>query len=285
VETGWRLPPGEPASHAIVPWASVPRQGGELPPVPLPGRCPTCGEGTGAVDLAVCGCGHHFPMGAGAWVALLADAGSWRERWAGLAPAPGDHWRSPVPYAEQLRRLKEAGLNESVRVGRAALGGRPVRLAVFEFAFLGGTLGRVSGERLGNAMAGAVAAREPFLLVAASGGARMQEGLDALLQMPRVNALVATLQESRVLFVSILTGPTFGGTAASLALQADVNVAEPGAAIGFTGPRVITQATYATLPEGFQTAEFQRDHGSVDLVVPRRELRRVVAHLLDLHAP
>jgi acetyl-CoA carboxylase carboxyl transferase subunit beta len=157
-------------------------------------------------------------------------------------------------------------------------------LAAFDFGFVGGTLSIVAGERLARGMEQAAASHVPYILVTASGGARMQEGVLALMQMAKVNAAVGRLHAAGVPFFSILTDPTFGGTAASLALLADINIAEPGAAIGFTGPRVIKQATYAELPQGFQSAEFQLAHGQIDVVISRTELRPLLAHLLDMYS-
>jgi acetyl-CoA carboxylase carboxyl transferase subunit beta len=171
-----------------------------------------------------------------------------------------------------------------VRTGTCSVDGRPIWLAAFDFRFVGGTLSIVAGERLARGMEQALATHLPYVLVAASGGARMQEGVLALMQMAKVNAAVGRLHAAGVPFISILTDPTFGGTAASLALLADINIAEPGAAIGFTGPRVIKQATYADLPPGFQSAEFQLSHGQVDMVLSRTELRPVLARLLDMHS-
>jgi acetyl-CoA carboxylase carboxyl transferase subunit beta len=156
-------------------------------------------------------------------------------------------------------------------------------LAAFDFRFVGGTLSIVAGERLARGMEQAASSGLPYVLVAASGGARMQEGVLALMQMAKVNAAVGRLDAAGVPYFSVLTDPTFGGTAASLALLGDINIAEPGAAIGFTGPRVIKQATYADLPPGFQSADFQLARGQIDMVVPRPELRRLLAHLLEIY--
>ena len=261
--------------------------GGPLPAVELPTNCPGCGVGLAPehlrVQAYVCDCGHHFRMHAEAWIALLADAGTWRERWAHLRPLDVLGWTEPRPYVATIERAARQRLNEAVRVGPACLAGRPVVLAVFDFRFVGGTLSMVAGERLARAFDLAAAARRPYVLVAASGGARMQEGVLALMQMAKVNAALSRFRRARSPFVSVLTDPTFGGTPASLALRGDVNIAEPGAAIGFTGPDVIVRATYQKLPPGFQSAEFQLRAGQVDMVVPRTELRRRLAHLLDLH--
>lgn len=260
--------------------------GAPLPAISLPTNCPGCGVGLEPGELRercyVCDCGHHFRMHADAWIALLADEGSWRERWADVRPHDLLDWRLPKPYQETIEGARADGLNEAVRSGSATLGGRPVWLAVFDFRFVGGTLSIVAGERLARGVEQATAAGEPFILVTASGGARMQEGVLALMQMAKVNAAIGRLHRSRVPYISILTDPTFGGVSASMAHMADVVLAEPGASIGFTGARVIRQATYADLPPGFQSAEFQVAHGQVDQVVARNELRARMAHLLDL---
>jgi acetyl-CoA carboxylase carboxyl transferase subunit beta len=261
--------------------------GSKLPKIPLPTNCPGCGVGLEIEDLKtrnyVCECGHHFRLGADAWIALIADQGSWQERWGDVRSHDLLNWKVPKPYQAEIDRLMDEGLNEAVRTGACKLNGRPIWLAAFDFRFVGGTLSIVAGERLARGMEAAAASGIPYLLVSASGGARMQEGVLALMQMAKVNAALGRLHVAGVPYFSVLTDPTFGGTAASLALLGDINIAEPNAAIGFTGARVIKQATYADLPEGFQTAEFQLAHGQVDLVVPRTELRRLLAHLLEMY--
>jgi acetyl-CoA carboxylase carboxyl transferase subunit beta len=261
--------------------------GGKLPPIALPTNCPGCGVALDPEELRehayVCECGHHFRLGADAWIALMADRGSWKERWGDVRSHDLLNWKVPKPYQATIDQLAEEGLNEAVRTGTCTLGGRAIWLATFDFRFVGGTLSIVAGERLARGMEQAMASGLPYLLVAASGGARMQEGVLALMQMAKVNAAVGRMHAAGVPYFSVLTDPTFGGTAASLALLADINIAEPGAAIGFTGPRVIKQATYADLPPGFQSADFQLARGQVDMVVPRTELRRLVAHLLEMY--
>jgi len=261
--------------------------GSKLPVIPLPTNCPGCGVGLEIEELKkrnyVCECGHHFRLGADAWIALIADQSSWQERWEDIRSHDLLNWKVPKPYQAEIDRLMDEGLNEAVRTGTCKLNGRPIWLAAFDFRFVGGTLSIVAGERLARGMEAAAASGIPYVLVSASGGARMQEGVLALMQMAKVNAALGRLHAAGVPYFSVLTDPTFGGTAASLALLADINIAEPNAAIGFTGARVIKQATYADLPDGFQTAEFQLAHGQVDLVVPRTELRRLLAHLLEMY--
>jgi acetyl-CoA carboxylase carboxyl transferase subunit beta len=261
--------------------------GTKLPDIPLPTNCPGCGVGLVIDELRarnyVCECGHHFRLGADAWIALIADRSSWQERWGDVRSHDLLNWKVPKPYQAVIDQLMEEGLNEAVRTGTCTLNGRPIWLAAFDFRFVGGTLSIVAGERLARGMEQAASSGIPYVLVSASGGARMQEGVLALMQMAKVNAALGRLHTAGVPYFSVLTDPTFGGTAASLALLADINIAEPKAAIGFTGARVIKQATYENLPEGFQTAEFQLAHGQVDLVLPRTELRPLLAHLLEMY--
>jgi acetyl-CoA carboxylase carboxyl transferase subunit beta len=261
--------------------------GSKLPPIALTTNCPSCGVGLVPEELReqayVCDCGHHFRMHGDAWIALLADAGSWDERWADVRPHDLLEWRVPKPYQETIDQAREEGLNEAVRIGTATLAGHRVWLAVFDFRFAGGTLSIVAGERLARGFEQAAATRTPYVLLAASGGARMQEGVLALMQMAKINAALGRLQRAGVPYLSVLTDPTYGGTPASLALLGDVNIAEPDASIGFTGPRIIKQATYADLPPGFQKSDFQLRCGQVDMVVPRTELRERLAHLLTLY--
>jgi acetyl-CoA carboxylase carboxyl transferase subunit beta len=272
------VPKGQPAVRIA---------GSKLPDIPLPTNCPACGVGLVIAELRarnyVCECGHHFRLGADAWIALIADRSSWQERWGDVRSHDLLNWKVPKPYQAVIDQLMEEGLNEAVRTGTCTLEGRPIWLAAFDFRFVGGTLSIVAGERLARGMEQAASSGIPYVLISASGGARMQEGVLALMQMAKVNAALGRLHAAGVPYFSVLTDPTFGGTAASLALLGDINIAEPNAAIGFTGPRVIKQATYENLPPGFQSAEFQLAHGQVDLVLPRTELRRLLAHLLEMY--
>jgi acetyl-CoA carboxylase carboxyl transferase beta subunit len=261
--------------------------GSAVPAIELPStNCPGCGVSLDLQRLRrnayVCECDHHFPLHGDAWIALLADADSWWELWTELESYDVLGWSRPRPYSTMLREASQRGLNEAVRSGRCTIGGQPCWLAVFDFRFMGGTLGMVAGERLARTLEAAADDRLPVVVVTASGGARMQEGALALMQMAKVNAALTMLDAARSPYFSVLTNPTFGGTAASLALLADVNLAELGASVGFTGRRVIQQATQADLPHDFQTADFQLNHGQVDLVVHRWELRAKLYRLLRL---
>src|SRR6202011_5668832 len=262
--------------------AEVRIAGAKLPPIALPTNCPGCGVALDPEVLRrhayVCDCGYHFRLGADAWIALIGDRGSWKERWGDVRSHDLLNWKVPKPYQATIDQLAEEGLNEAVRTGTCTLGGRAIWLAAFDFRFVGGTLSIVAGERLARGMEQAAASGLPYLLVSASGGARMQEGVLALMQMAKVNAAGGRVHAAGVPFFSVLTDPPFGATAAWRALLAHINIAEPGAAIGSPAPRVIKQARYAALPTGFQSAEFQLAHGQVDLVLPRTELRRLLAH-------
>jgi acetyl-CoA carboxylase carboxyl transferase subunit beta len=266
----------------------VAASGGPLPMVEIPASCPGCGviiDGTLLRrQLYVCACGHHFRMHADARIAMLASIGTWHECWTELRPVDHLRWQTPRSYRTLVEAAQRAGLNEAVRTGTCQVEGHSVWLTAFDFRFMGGSLGIVAGERLARGLEQAAHLRMPYVLVAASGGARMQEGALALMQMAKVNGALSRLKRQSVPYFSILTDPTYGGVAASLAFLGDVNIAEAGGSIGFTGARVIRQATHARLDDGFQKAEFQLAHGQVDLVVARNELRRTLVDLLDLFA-
>jgi acetyl-CoA carboxylase carboxyl transferase subunit beta len=230
-------------------------------------------------SLNVCpGCGHHRRIGAQEYVDLLVDEGSWHELDAGLKSA------DPLSFASYKDRydvaVRKAGPLEAIRTGYARLEGMPVNLGVMDFAFMGGSMGSVVGEKIARLVRRSIDRRVALIIVSASGGARMQEGVLSLMQMAKTSVALAELGRHRVPFVSILTNPTTGGVSASYAMQGDVILAEPGAVIGFAGPRVIKQTIGQDLPEGFQTAEFLVEHGMVDAVVPRTELRDTTAQVL-----
>ncbi|NES39827.1 acetyl-CoA carboxylase carboxyl transferase subunit beta, partial [Micromonospora sp. PPF5-17] len=226
-------------------------------------------------NLEVCPeCGSHARLDAPDRVAQLADPESFTplpERAVRIDPIG---FVDALPYPHRLSAARAGtGLDEAVLCGTARIGGHPVALAVMDFRFLGGSLGCAVGELITRTAEHALAAEVPLVLVTASGGARMQEGALSLMQMATVSQAVAGLREAGLLTVSVITDPTYGGVAASFATNTDVVLAESGARMGFAGPRVIRQVTGATLPEGFQTAEFLLRHGQVDMVVPRHALR------------
>ena len=254
------------------------------------GSCPGCGQASDRKQLArrlfVCPrCGHHYRLGVARRLRLLVDPGTFRERDARVAAADPLAFRDRLPYRERLAAARAAtGHREAIVTGTARIGGRGAAVGVFNFAFLGGSMGTAVGERLARLIELAARRRLPLVVCSASGGARLQEGIFSLLQMAKVTAALARLRARRVPFVSVLTDPTTGGVAASLALLGDVNLAEPGALIGFAGPRVIEQTIHQKLPPGFQRAEALLEHGMVDRIVPRAELRTTLARLLDLLA-
>ena len=239
-------------------------------------------------NLKVCQkCEHHARLTGRERIEQLLDPDSFREEDACLAPAdPLGFSNLDQTYPEKLAETREkSGVNEALVCGRGALEGLALRLAVCEFAFLGASMGSVVGEKLVRAVERCVAERLPLVAVCSSGGARMHEGIFSLLQMAKTAAALTRLGEARLPFISILADPTTGGVTASWAGLGDVLIAEPGALIGFAGPRVIEQITKQKLPPDAQRAEFLLQHGMVDLVVHRRELRGTVARLLRLYLP
>lgn len=251
-------------------------------------KCTACGEMIFHRDLEaaqnVCPqCGHHMRIGAAERLAAFFDAGVYEE-----LPAP-EVVSDPLRFRDQKRyteRLKEAraktGRQDGLVAARGTIDGLPAMAAVQPFDFMGGSLGMAVGEALVLAMQAAVSEKRPFVLFVSSGGARMQEGLLSLMQMPRVTIGVDMLREAGLPYIVVLTDPTTGGVSASYAMLGDVHIAEPGALIGFAGQRVIEQTIRERLPEGFQRAEYLVDHGMVDMVVHRHELRATLSRLLHM---
>jgi acetyl-CoA carboxylase carboxyl transferase subunit beta len=225
--------------------------------------------------------GHHFPIGARERIAKLVDAGSFKELDSELRSADPLQFVDSSPYPLRLKRYeKESGLPEAVICGLAKIHGIPVALAVMDFRFCGGTLGSAAGEKITRAIEAALAQPCPCLIFSTSGGARMQEGILSLMQMAKTSAALGRLAAAGLPYISVLTHPTTGGVSASYATLGDVILAEPGALIGFAGPRVIKDTTKETLPPGFQTSEFLLKHGLVDQIVSRLELRDRIQDLL-----
>ncbi len=254
-------------------------------------KCPKCRDLLIGKDweknLKTCSrCGYHFRLSAEERIALLLDEGSFQELDSNLLSVdPLNFVSRSQSYQAKLREEREkTGLNEAVVIGTGTIEGLPLALAVMDFAFIGGSMGSVVGEKVTRAIERALADRSALLIVCTSGGARMQEGLFSLLQMAKTTAALARLGEARVPYISLLTDPTTGGVSASFAFLGDVVLAEPGALIGFAGPRVIEQAMHSRLPPDANTAEFVLNHGMLDAVVPRRLLRSTLARLLRLYA-
>ncbi|MCH7562868.1 MAG: acetyl-CoA carboxylase carboxyltransferase subunit beta [Gemmatimonadetes bacterium] len=256
----------------------------------LPGdvfeKCNGCGEilyrEKLAQNLQVCPtCGHHFRIDAEQYVALLMDEGSFEEMDAGLRSGDPLSFKDLKPYSERLRAAEEkVGRLDAVLSGVGTVDGLAVALAVMDFRFIGGSMGSVVGEKIARAGRVALEKKTPLIIVNASGGARMQEGVISLMQMAKTSGVLARLHEAGLPYISIITDPTTGGVTASHAMLGDVNLAEPKALIGFAGPRVIEETIRQELPEGFQRAEFLLEHGMVDCIVDRRDLKLTVSRLL-----
>jgi acetyl-CoA carboxylase carboxyl transferase beta subunit/acetyl-CoA carboxylase carboxyl transferase alpha subunit len=238
-------------------------------------------------ELYVCPeCGHHSPMTAQQRIDLLLDPERRTVLRAARVTADPLRFVDTIPYAERLLRARErTGLDEAIVCVHGRIAGHPVVVAVMDFRFLGGSLGTAVGEQIASAAEVALAERVPLVIVTASGGARMQEGALSLMQMVKTSQALAQLDEAGVLTIAVITDPTYGGVAASFANLTDVVLAEPKARFGFAGPRVIEQTIRRTLPPGFQSAEFLLEHGLVDAVVPRAELRATLARLLACAKP
>jgi acetyl-CoA carboxylase carboxyl transferase subunit beta len=235
-------------------------------------------------NLNVCShCQRHFRVGARARVDLLVDPGSFTEYDASLRSLDPLGFKDQKSYADRLKTSrKSTGMEEGLLSGTAAIGGFPVSLGVMEFDFMGGSMGSAMGEKVTRAIERALATRVAFIAVTCSGGARMQEGVLSLMQMAKTSAALGRLAKARLPYISILTDPTTGGVTASYAMLGDILIAEPKALIGFAGPRVIQDTIRQELPVGFQRAEFLLDHGFVDMIVERKNLRPVLCQLLGL---
>ena len=253
-----------------------------------PNTCPGCGshyrDDELAEHLGVCPqCGHHFPVTAGERVGQLVDPGSWHEEATELRSADPLSFFDLRPYSERLAEAElSTGLGDAMVVGAAAIEERPCRLAVMDFSFMGGSMGSVVGEKFARACDSALEANVPVVSVSASGGARMQEGILALMQLPKTVCAVEDLHDAGLPLISVLAHPTTGGLLASFASLGDVLLAEPGALMSFAGPRVVAQTTREKLPDDFGLAESNLRFGHVDAIVPRRELRPTIGRLLRL---
>jgi acetyl-CoA carboxylase carboxyl transferase subunit beta len=233
-------------------------------------------------NLRVCPkCGHHHRIEARAWLALLLDEAEPRELFASLHPTDPLGFRDTKRYRDRLKSYQQAiGERDAVVVAQGTLDEIPVVVAAMEYRFMGGSMGSVVGEKIARAAERSLEKRWPLIVISASGGARMQEGVLSLMQMAKISAALARLHDAHVPYLSLLTDPTTGGVTASFAMLGDLNVAEPGALIGFAGPRVIEQTIRQSLPEGFQRSEFLLAHGFLDLVVPRAEMKETLARCL-----
>lgn len=258
----------------------------------LPGdvfeKCPGCSEilyrEKLAENLQVCPhCAHHFRIGALDYVSLLIDEGSFEEIDADLESGDPLGFRDLKAYPERLAQaMAKTGRKEGVVSGVGLLDGLAIVAAVMDFSFVGGSMGSVVGEKIARAGRVALDREDPLIVVSASGGARMQEGILSLMQMAKTSSVLGRLHEAGIPYFSLLTDPTTGGVTASYSMLGDVNISEPGALIGFAGPRVIKDTIRQELPEGFQRAEFLLEHGMVDMVVDRRKLKETIARIIRL---
>lgn len=250
-------------------------------------KCPSCGEmiyrKKMEEQLHTCpDCHHHFRVNAQQRIDMLVDPGSFEEMDAHVGPRDILAFTDKKSYAKRLAdEQNKTGHKDGLRAGRAFVKGRPVMLAIMDFAFMGGSMGSVVGEKITCAVERATRENLPLVVVACSGGARMQESAISLMQMAKTSAALSRFDEAGGLFISVLSDPTYGGTTASFAMLGDVIFAEPKSMIGFAGPRVIANTIRAELPVGFQTAEFLKDKGFIDRIVARQELRSEIARVID----
>jgi acetyl-CoA carboxylase carboxyl transferase subunit beta len=269
--------------------------GGNAKKLQIPGglfqACPDCGEVIHKLELAenqrVCPrCDHHFDISARERLNHLLDPGSFEEADAAMEPIDILNFRAATAYKDRLAEYQQrTGLKDSAVTGLGRIEGREVAVSVLDFHFLGGTLGSVAGEKITRNIETATERGLPVIIVSAAGGARLHEGMFALMQMAKTSGALGLHAQARLPFISILTNPTTGGVIASFASLGDIIMAEPKAMIGFAGPRVIRETTHQDLPPGFQTAEFLEAHGLVDMIVSRKKQRATLANLLGYLVP
>lgn len=250
-------------------------------------KCVNCGEIIHKKQLELnywtcLKCNYHFRIGSEEYFNILLDGGSFREFNRKMRSADPLKFYDSQKYSDRIKHaIKKTGLNDAVRAGVGKINGVQTAIAVMDFKFIGGSMGSVVGEKISRAVDKACKYEIPMIIVSASGGARMMEGALSLMQMAKTSSRLAVLAEKGLPYISVLTDPTTGGITASYAMLGDVNIAEPGALIGFAGPRVIKQTIGKDLPEGFQRSEFLLEHGFIDAIVHRKELKQKIALLLE----
>lgn len=251
-------------------------------------KCENCGEIIHRKQLEqnlyTCSkCNFHFRIGSREYLEILLDDGTFKEMDRKMKSTDPLAFKDTKPYKERLKEaMQKTGLNDAIRTGTGKINGMEVVIGCMDFSFIGGSMGSVVGEKVARAIDRARTSRIPLVIVSSSGGARMMESVLSLMQLAKTSSRLAQLADAGVPYISILTDPTTGGVTASYAMLGDVNIAEPGALIGFAGPRVIRQAVGKDLPPGFQRAEFQVEHGFVDKVVHRKEMKETVTKLMKL---
>lgn len=231
-------------------------------------------------------CSYHFPISVEERIAITLDDGSFKELDSGIFPLDPLNFKDTKRYRDRLKEYQEkAGQMDAIVIGEGRICNLPVIFGVLNFSFMGGSMGSVMGEKIARGAELAAGMRSPLIIVTASGGARMQEGILSLMQMAKTSAAINRLAEARVPFISILTDPTYGGVTASFAMQADIIMAEPKALIGFAGPRVIEETIKEQLPDGFQRSEFLLSHGMIDMIVERKRLKETLARVISQLMP
>lgn len=255
-------------------------------------KCQGCSESVLSKDveanLQVCPkCGYHYRISARKRLEALLDGGAWQEYDAEMTSVDFLEFKDAKSYQDRIdAALAKGGSKDAVICVEGAIESLPVQVSCFDFSFMGGSMGSVVGEKITRSIERGLQKRQPVIIISASGGARMQESILSLMQMAKTSAALAKLKRAGIPFVSLLTDPTTGGVTASFAMLGDVNIAEPKALIGFAGPRVIEQTIRQKLPEGFQRAEYLLDHGMIDIIIPRTEMRQRLASILRmLHRP
>ena len=254
-------------------------------------KCPNCGVLAYTKDLLanqlVClDCGHHNRVESEERIRQLVDANTWNCLDEQIRPTDPLKFRDRKSYSDRLRETQEkTGLTDAVRTGTGTIDGLPLALGVMDFRFMGGSMGSVVGEKLCRLTERATDESLPLVIICASGGARMQEGMLSLMQMAKISGALNRHREAKLLYIPVLTNPTTGGVTASFAMLGDIIIAEPKATIGFAGKRVIEQTLREKLPEGFQTSEYLLKHGFVDAIIPRPHLKKTLAQLISLHQP
>lgn len=269
-----------------------PKAKGPAPRVKVPEglwtKCVSCGETIYTKDiesnLNVCPkCNHHYRVSSKKRLEILLDEGSFTEFDAGVVSVDFLDFKDSKSYQDRIdAALSKGGSKDAIVCGAGRIEGTPVQICVFDFSFMGGSMGSVVGEKITRAIERALSDRTPCIIVSASGGARMQESILSLMQMAKTSAALAKLREAGLPFVSILTDPTTGGVTASFAMLGDINMAEPKALIGFAGPRVIEQTIRQKLPQGFQRSEYLLDHGMVDVIVERSKMKAQLSSILKM---
>jgi len=250
-------------------------------------KCSSCDEIINVKQLElhawVCHkCNHHFRIGSEEYISLLIDEGTFKEYDKKMRSADPLNFQDTKKYSERINSaIKKTGLNDAVRAGIGKIDGKKVSFACMDFKFVGGSMGSVVGEKIARAIDRAYEQKIPMILISQSGGARMMEAALSLMQMAKTSARLARLADAKLPYISILTDPTTGGTTASYAMLGDINIAEPNALIGFAGPRVIKETIGKDLPQGFQKSEFLLEHGFVDLIVERKDLKGKLSQIID----